>query len=493
MAPENSYYDLLGIARDATLEEIRRAYREAVRRLHPDANPKSAQNPELFLRVQTAYETLTDSQKRSEYDLSLPPVPEVLHLQVLYSRSSLPAMTEAQLVFVLMELSAPANTENLPAPPLNISLVLDRSTSMQGARMDMVKTTAIELMRNLRPQDVLSLIIFSDKAEVILPAGSRMDTREIETRIQMLQTFGGTEIFNGLNAGYNEVARHANPRYVNHIILITDGKTYGDEQRCLELAQKARAQGISISALGIGGEWNDVFLDQLANLTGGHTAYIAKPADIKGFLEDKFLRLGKTYADNIRFSFSSDPGITLNYAFRLQPEVDPLHIAEDGLLLGSLQREEPLTIIMEFQAKDVRFSSLPVNLAHGRIYLEVPGSKNSALSKQLTLTIKTSGRSTHEPPPPEIVNALSKLTLYRMQEKAQKEVDGGQIEDAAKRLRVLATNLLSQGESALARVVVEEADNLIRTKLISPEGGKAIKYGTRSLLLPQTGEKRKSL
>ena len=490
MAPENSYYDLLGIARDATLEEIRRAYREAVRRLHPDANPKSAQNPELFLRVQTAYEVLTDSQKRDEYDLTLPTAPELVHVRTLYSRTSLPAMNEAQLIFVLLELSAPANTENLPAPPLNIALVLDRSTSMQGARMDMVKTTAIELMRSLRPQDVLSLVIFSDKAEVILPAGSRLVTREIETRIQMLQTFGGTEIFNGLNAGYNEVARLANPRYINHIILITDGKTYGDEPRCLELAQKARAQGISISGLGIGGEWNDAFLDQLANLTGGHTAYIAKSADIKGFLEDKFLRLGRTYADNIRFKYTSDAGITLNYAFRLQPEVDPLHLGEDGILLGSLLREEPLAVMMEFQAKEVRFSSQPVNLAYGRVYLEVPGSKNSAFSKHLNLSIKTSGQSTHEPPPQEIVKALSKLTLYRMQEKAQKEVDHGQIEDAAKRLRVLATNLLNQGESALAQVVANEADNLVRTRLITPEGGKAIKYGTRSLLLPQTGEKR---
>ena len=88
----------------------------------------------------------------------------------------------------------------------------------------------------------------------------------------MMQTSGATEIYNGLKAGLQEVRRTVDPSRVNHIILLTDGQTYGDEQACLALAEEAAAKNIGISGMGIGSEWNDIFLDALASKTGGSSA-----------------------------------------------------------------------------------------------------------------------------------------------------------------------------------------------------------------------------
>ena len=85
------------------------------------------------------------------------------------------------------------------SPPLNVCLVLDRSTSMQGERMDAVKAAAIELVRQMRPDDILSIVTFSDRAEIIVPAVRQMDRTDAETKISMLRTGGGTEIFRGLS------------------------------------------------------------------------------------------------------------------------------------------------------------------------------------------------------------------------------------------------------------------------------------------------------
>ena len=74
------------------------------------------------------------------------------------------------MLYVILELQAPAETRQAPAPPLNVALVLDRSTSMKGEKMDVVKATAIQVLRGLRPQDILSVVTFSDRAEVIIPA-----------------------------------------------------------------------------------------------------------------------------------------------------------------------------------------------------------------------------------------------------------------------------------------------------------------------------------
>ena len=88
---------------------------------------------------------------------------------------------------------------------MNVCLVIDRSTSLQGSNMDVVKATAIQIMRKMKPQDIFSVVAFSDRAETVIPASRSADLSKQEARIQMLQTSGGTEIFPGLEMGYTEI------------------------------------------------------------------------------------------------------------------------------------------------------------------------------------------------------------------------------------------------------------------------------------------------
>ena len=106
-------------------------------------------------------------------------------------------------------------------------------------------------------------------------------------------------MFQGLDLGAKEVMRSIDTKRINHIVLLTDGHTYGDDQECLSLASKLAERGIGISAMGIGREWNDIFLDILANRTGGSSAYIAEPQDIKRLLLEKFNALAQTYAEDV--------------------------------------------------------------------------------------------------------------------------------------------------------------------------------------------------
>jgi Ca-activated chloride channel family protein len=90
-----------------------------------------------------------------------------------------------------------------------------------------------------------------------------------------------------------------------------------------------------------------------------------------------------------------------------------------------------------------------------------------------------------DPPPTEIVHALSRLMLYRMQERARKEIDSGHLENATKHLKTLASNLLSQGERSLAQTILLEVDHLQKQNKLSTEGIKKMKYGTRALVVAQ--------
>src|SRR5512138_2872377 len=364
MLPKQDYYTLLGITRDASLEEIKRAYFEAARKLHPDKNTAAGET-ELFLGVQQAYETLTNSKRRMQYDATLPPEETPSHPythKVLYSRSNLVRLDESQLLYFILEVGAPASAREAPSSPLNVCLVLDRSTSMQGEKMDIVKATAIQVLRNLRPQDILSVVTFSDRAEVIIPAAYQQDKARLEAKIQMIQPSGATEIYQGLEAGVKEVMRSLDKKRINHIILLTDGRTYGDEQQCLALASKLAEHGIGISGMGIGEEWNDIFLDILSTRTGGSSAYISQPQDIKRLLLEKFNALAQTYAEDVILDMKLVEGVELTYAFRLRPEASPIPLDEHALHLGTILQESSTQIIFEYiiHPKAVKSDSLTV-------------------------------------------------------------------------------------------------------------------------------------
>jgi Ca-activated chloride channel family protein len=91
-------------------------------------------------------------------------------------------------------------------------------------------------------------------------------------------------------------------------------------------------------------------------------------------------------------------------------------------------------------------------------------------------------RVVQEDPPASILDALGKLTLYRMQERAQIALASGDVKEATKRLEHLATRLLALGESELANQAKAEARHIAHTSNLSDKGKKHLKYQTRFLL-----------
>lgn len=491
-ASQPDHYVTLGVLRDATQEEIRRAYLEAAQRLHPDKNVAAGET-EIFLSVQQAYEVLSNPKRRAQYGATLPPeVPvanKFIRHEVYYSRPSLVQIKEDQLLYILLEIEpSEKQSGSLPAPPLNLCLVLDRSTSMQGDKMDVLKATAVQLMRTLRPQDVLSIVSFSDRAEVVVPASINLDRRKQENSIQMMQTSGGTEIFQGLEAGMKEIRRTLDPSRVNHIILLTDGETYGDEQACLNLAEEAAQQNVGITGMGIGSEWNDIFLDALAGKTGGSSVYISEPRDIERFLVEKFKALTSTYADEVLLEFSEQEHIKLNFAFRLQPEGSQIEV-RSPMHLGPILRDTPLHILLELVVRPTALENHDVLLLDGLLKASVVSQPLPVPPIRFRLIRNVYPEPKAEPPPTKVLKALSRLTLYRMQERAQVAASQGRHDEAARHLQNLATHLLSQGETGIAKTALLEAQNLENQRAWSESGSKDIKYKTRALLLGSGKEK----
>jgi Ca-activated chloride channel family protein len=404
--------------------------------------------------------------------------------KALFSRPTVTILEEPQLIYALLDFSPVEKYASRPNPPLNICLVIDRSTSMQGLRMDTVKAAAIELIRQLKPDDRLAIVLFSDRAEVLLSSGQEPQRKNIEAQIRMLSAGGGTEILQGIQAGFAEARRNATKSMINHIIMLTDGRTYGDEDECLNLANQIAKAGIRITGFGIGTEWNDTFLDDLTGRTGGNSYYISQVSDLHAFLQEKFISLNQIYAERVMFEFETAPDVELKSAFRLQPEATIL-TPDTPIRLGSIPKKERLSILLEFVISSVSENTTRLKLGSGGLNFILPSDPMAPQEIPLSLTRLTSDIPDSEPPPRPIFQALSQVTLFRMQEKARREVSEGKVQEASLRLQRLATQLLSIGENGLAETALMEAERIQRTHMLSAAGEKSMKYGTRSLLLPE--------
>jgi Ca-activated chloride channel family protein len=482
----SDYYSILSVSRGATQDQLKRAYREAALRLHPDKNVAPG-DTELFLDVSRAYETLIDPEQRAAYDRELE-ASEIATAadasflcEVQHSRTNLLQLPEPQVHYVMLDVQASPHIPETRSP-INLAIIVDHSTSMRGARLDQVRTATLNILKGLQPDDSASVVAFSDRADMVVPSEIAKDIPSARARLSLLQADGGTEIGQGLVLGFNALRENFAENGVNHMILLTDGRTYGDEDLCIALADKASEAGVSINCVGIGSDWSDRLLDDLAGRSGGNVVFLNSPQAIDHLLKSIFTSLSQVVASRVRLEGSIGQQVDLRSAYRLSPEPMPMG---DNLpfTLGHLQRNEAIRIILEL----VIHSTVGIEaltLAHFSITGEIlsPDVESSSLPVLIDMPVTT--EPDPNPPPPDIVAALNLIGLYDMQEKARHESELGQSAQAAKRLENLATRLIASGERDLAKAALSEAVRLSQSNRISSAGEKALKYGTRALLLP---------
>lgn len=475
MSQDSDYYEILGVIPDATTEVIRVAFNSLLKRFPKDTTPEDP----VFKQILQAYKVLSSSKRRATYDALMKKAAASLKVDVQASRNSLELSETEQLAYLLIDIHSRAQKLN-PQTPLNLSLVIDCSTSMRGERLDKVKAAVNILMSRLTSDNILSVVTFSDRARLVIPAGHVANDIHVTAKINGIQASGGTEIYQGLFAGVEEIRQAPLTNYMNHLILLTDGRTYGDSEKCLQLASAAAEQGIGFSAIGIGTDWNDEFLDKLVAPSSGHTAFIENPEDIIEHLGQQIKGLGQIYAQNIRLSLDFPQDVTVEAGFKLTPYSQPLTIEESQINLGSIEGRAPLSFLLEFriapQASPGRIN-VPLNFL-----ADIPSQeiKNDRVSSQVEfLALKNAPVSA---PSPLLVKAVRMLNMYRMSEKVQDDVEAGKTDEAAARMEHLSTRLLEMGQAKLAHQAHNETVRLASMGSVSEEGRKRLKYGTRALL-----------
>ena len=332
----------------------------------------------------------------------------------------------------------------------------------------------------MNANDVLSIISFSDRAEIISPAEPLVNKAAVIGRLRTIIPSGGTEIYQGLSAGVKEMRQVELHLYTNHLILLTDGHTYGDDKQCLDLAKQVAEDGIGFTAFGIGADWNDNFLDRLVAPSGGQSTFIDQPADVVEKLQSKISGLGTIFAQNMRLKRDFPEFMSLGFGFKIIPFAQPLDVDQNEIKLGDVEGRSRLAFLLEIniapQLVERRFN-VPIKLV-----ADIPAKQMQEQSFDNTIRLQVLKEVKNTVPPEAIVEAVRMLNLYRMNEKVWEEVEAGEIDSATRRMRHLTTRLLEAGESQLAQQANMEIDRITNAGTMSHDGRKKLKFGTRALI-----------
>lgn len=197
-------------------------------------------------------------------------------------------------------------------PPISVVLVMDTSGSMEGRAIADARAAARALVDGLAEGDHFAVVTFDSRADVLVPAtiidpGSR-DT--IHQRIAEMTARGTTDLAAGLSAGLAEAQRGYLSDGVNRVVLLSDGVP-NDASMIAALSQQAAAMRVSVTALGLGLEYDETLLAGLARHTGGKFHFIEDSAAVAAVFRDEVLRLEQLAARNLTLTLLPGPGVTI--------------------------------------------------------------------------------------------------------------------------------------------------------------------------------------
>jgi Ca-activated chloride channel family protein len=415
---------------------------------------------------------------------------EEVKLVATLARPKMLANANPQLNYVLLEV-IPVG-EGLPqSAPLNLCLVLDRSGSMAGQKIENLRRAVELVIDQLDPMDILSIVLFDDRAEVLVPATPVTDKNALKAKVKGITDRGGTEMSKGMQLGIQELQKHLTPDRVSRMVLLTDGQTYGDEDECQKLANQLAQLSVPLYAFGLGEDWNEDLLDALANATkslGGFAEFIERPEQILRHFEFAVRSAKRVVARNAYLTLKLAQGVGPRQVWRVLPLIanlgyQPISDRDVQVPLGDLERDEGQAVLLEFSV-----TSKPkgvFRIMQAEVTYDLPHENRYGEKVKADIVMEfTDDAQAVQQVNPRVMNLVEKATAFKLQTRALDAARAGDISTATRLLRQSATRLLNIGETELAKVAEEEAARLEQGQQMTSTGTKRLRYETQRLTRP---------
>ncbi len=299
-----------------------------------------------------------------------------LRLDARLDRSAVLAGDDG-LRYLVVSVTAPDSTQE--RVPVDVTLVIDTSCSMgQEGKIDQARAAAAELVDALRPGDRFALVAFDDRARVLAEgAAFDGDGGRLRRIVQGLREDGGTNLWDGLEAGRAQLGG-AHP--ARKVLVVSDGNANVGETEPAAFARLARgygADGASVSAIGLGRDFNETLLEGMADAGGGTYRFVGEPEELPAVIAAELARTTETIARRARVRVSAAPGVQLRQVYGWGATLTP-----DGaeVEVGDMAAGQTRKIVVAVRIPTDERGERPVATAE-LVYAGVDGSDGQARAR----------------------------------------------------------------------------------------------------------------
>jgi Ca-activated chloride channel family protein len=333
----------------------------------------------------------------------------------------------------------------------------------------------------LDTQDIASVVIFDHRTEVLVPAAAVSDRRAIQERVSRIRDAGGTKIAPALEKALREIERDR-AGAIRRLVLLTDGQTENEDE-CVRRAEDAGRMGVPITALGVGKDWNEDLLIEMANRSGGTADYIARPDEITEYFQNTVQQAQNAAVQNATLNLRLVQGITPRAVWQVMPLINnlgyrPISDRDVTVALGELEKGHGRTLLVEFLVDPRPVGSYRVGQAEAVYDVPALGLTGEKARVDVLLTF-TGDQAQLQQVNPGVMNIVEKVSAFKLQTRALQDLSQGDVQGATQKLKSAVTRLLSQGELELAQTMQAEIQNLEQGGQLSSEGQKTIKFQGR--------------
>lgn len=330
--------------------------------------------------------------------------------------------------------------------PVNIALVIDKSGSMQGPKIQKAKQAAIAAIDRLRSSDIVSVIAYDQGVDVVLPATKMTDKEVAKEAIRRISAGGSTALFAGVSKGAAEVRKFLDKERVNRVILLSDGQANVGPASPTELGELGASlvkERIAVTTLGLGLDYNEDLMTQLAVKSNGNHLFIENANELIAIFDHEFNDVLSVVAQEVMIQIQIPEGVrpvrVLGYEADIRGQ-------EVSIQLNQLYAEQERFILMEVEVPPTATDSTRVVADVDISYANMLTNATDRLSTAASVTFSDKPEVCAASRNADVVEKWVLLYANQQNRMATRLRDEGRVEEAR---RLLLSNSVYLGSNAV--------------------------------------------
>jgi Ca-activated chloride channel family protein len=324
--------------------------------------------------------------------------------------------------FVLASIAAPEPAREHARPPVNLAFVLDRSGSMSGQKIHLVKAAVEAALARLQRGDRFSVVAYDDVVDLVVESTpiSAEARRNATDRLRAIDARGSTNLGDGWLRGCEQVAGRLIQDGVNRVLLMTDGLANVGMTDRTELAHHAaelRSRGVATSTFGVGEDFDEALLTAMADAGGGHFRYIADARSIGDHMTSEVGETLEVVARDVTLEVTAPEGVRVE-------SVSPYRVLARGnrtlVSLGDLVANQSLEVVLRlrFPYGDGGRETGAIVALTDRDGVFGPAGRGAAEPAHLVWTYADDRTNDDQPRDREVDRAVARVFAARAREEA---------------------------------------------------------------------------